>query len=395
MVINSAPSVAYLMRGNSLCLQILTMAHVYGHNDFFKNNFTFRHTDPEGLLSRINVHGNRIRSYIADPSIGIDKVEPVLDACHALSLQVNRNPSVKRLTREQQEDRLIEEANKEPKISDSALAKELKKPLLQAEDDLLVLLQEHAPDLKDWERDVINIAHQEAMYFLPQIETKIINEGWASFWHHQIMSSLDLPPGVRMEFMVRHNQVICPQPGTINPYHLGFMTWRKIAKQALGMSDQDDDGGPLPLLGDNAKEAREVMFKIREIDRDVSFLRQYLDEDLMRELDIFEYAPESNGDLVVTNVSNKEHWETVKNTLLRQVGIGGVPIIKAVNIDVKRGHRLRLMHEQGARELDTENTRYTLKHIFELWRRPVELETKVNDKAVLYTWDDEGFHTKQ
>lgn len=394
MVINSDPSVAYLMRGNSLCLQILTMAHVYGHNDFFKNNFTFRHTDPQGLLSRINVHGDRIRGYMADPSIGIEKVEPVLDACHALSLQVTRNPAIRRLSRDEQEDNLIASASKDPSISEKKLAKNLKKPLLEPEEDLLLLLRDHAPDLKDWERDIINIAHQEAMYFLPQIETKIINEGWASFWHHQIMSSLDLPHGIRMEFMVRHHQVIRPIPGDINPYHVGFETWRKIAKSALGLSDEDDDGGPLPLMGDKAKAARQKLFQIREVDRDVSFLRQYLDEELMRRLDIFEYGPNPKGDLVVNKVSDEDNWQAVKQTLLRQVGMGGVPIIKATDINVKRGHTLKLLHEQGERELDPEHARHSLNHLFDLWRRPVELETKVDGKAILYQVNDDGFSTK-
>jgi len=395
MVINSNPSVAYLMRGNSLCLQILTMAHVYGHNDFFKNNFTFRHTDPKGLLARINVHGNRIRDYMADPSIGVEKVEPVLDACHALSLQISRNPAVKRLSREKQEDRLIDAANKDPKIDDKKLAKELGKPLLEAEEDLLILIRDHAPDLKDWERDIVNIAHQEAMYFLPQIETKIINEGWASFWHHQIMSSLDLPHGTRMEFMVRHHQVIRPTPGNINPYHLGFETWRAIAKDALGLSDEEDDGGPLPLLGATGKEARQAMFNIREVDRDVSFLRQHLNENLMRKMDIFSYGPTQQGDLVVNKVSDEENWQSVKQTLLRQVGMGGVPIIKAIDIDVKRGHKLKLLHEQGERELDPEHARHSLNHLFDLWRRPVDLETKVDGKAILYLVNDEGFSVKE
>lgn len=396
MVINSDPSVAYLMRGNSLCLQILTMAHVYGHNDFFKNNFTFRHTNPTGLLSRINVHGNRVRDYMADPSIGLKRVEPVLDACHALSMQITRNPSVQRLCREDQEQGLIDAAQKDPTITEKQLAKQLARPLIVPGEDLLVLLRDYAPDLKDWERDLINICHEEALYFLPQIETKIINEGWASFWHHQIMSNLELPHGISMEFMVRHHQVIRPIPGDINPYHLGFMTWRKIAKEALGLDDADDDGGPLPLLGPDAADIREQLFQIREVDRDVSFLRRFLDEELMRELDIFEYEenPQS-GDITVSKVSDEENWLIVKNTLLRQVGMGGVPIINAIDINVKKGHQLHLLHEQGERELDPENTRHTLDHMYQLWRRPIELETKVSGKPILYRIDEDGFSKKQ
>lgn len=102
----------------------------------------------------------------------------------------------------------------------------------------------------------------------------------------------------------------------------------------------------------------------------------------------------SSGDITVSKVSDEDNWQAVKNTLLRQVGIGGVPIISATDIDVKKGHQLRLLHEQGERELDPENTRHTMNHIYELWRRPIELETKVSGKTILYRVDEEGFSRK-
>ncbi|WP_286830528.1 MULTISPECIES: SpoVR family protein [Kordiimonas] len=401
MVINSDPSVAYLMRGNSLCLQILTMAHVYGHNDFFKNNFTFRHTDPTNVLNRVKVHGNRIRDYMADPSIGVDKVERILDACHALSLQVTRNPSVKRHTRAQQEANITAEfarnrKGQDSEIHDKVLSGVLDEPLLEDEEDLLLLVRDRAPDLSEWERDIVNIVREDSLYFLPQIETKTINEGWASFWHHQIMNALDLPHGIHMEFLVRHHQVIRPHPGGMNPYHIGFMTWRKIAKEHLGIDDKDDDGGPLPLTTADAAHVREEMFKVREVDRDVSFLRRFLDEKLMRELDLFEYGPNRQGDLVVSHVSDDSGWKDVKATLLANMGMGGVPVIKGHKIDARAGDRLTLKHEVDevageVRELEPDNCRHTMEHMYALWRRPVELMTTVDDKEVLYLCDEDGF----
>ena len=92
MVINSNPAIAYLMRDNTLALQVLTMAHVYGHNDFFKNNFTFRTIRAEFTIETFKAHANRVRQYIEDPSIGLEKVERILDAAHALSLQCRPLP---------------------------------------------------------------------------------------------------------------------------------------------------------------------------------------------------------------------------------------------------------------------------------------------------------------
>src|SRR3546814_645179 len=86
MVINSDPCLAYLVKENSLCLQILTIAHVYGHNDFFRNNFTFQVTHPELVIRAFKARADRVRSYIEDPSIGLEQVDAVLDAAHALSL---------------------------------------------------------------------------------------------------------------------------------------------------------------------------------------------------------------------------------------------------------------------------------------------------------------------
>ncbi len=72
--------------------------------------------------------------------------------------------------------------------------------------------------LAEWERDLLTITHEQSQYFIPQIETRIMNEGWASYWHKHIVDSLDLPPDLSLEFLVRHNQVVRPHKGGINPY---------------------------------------------------------------------------------------------------------------------------------------------------------------------------------
>ena len=111
MVINANPALAYLMRDNSLCLQILTIAHVYGHNDFFKNNFTFSSaTDAKETLASFKARADRVRGYIEDPSIGGDAVEEFLDAAHALSFNRSRNLAIKKLKPAEQRQRLIDAA---------------------------------------------------------------------------------------------------------------------------------------------------------------------------------------------------------------------------------------------------------------------------------------------
>src|SRR5215510_1507044 len=114
MVINSSPAIAYLMRDNSLCLQILTIAHVYGHNDFFKCNFNFQHTRAEYTIATFKAHAQRVRRYLEDPSIGTERIEAILDAAHSLSLQCRRNLAVRKLSVGEERERLAEAAVRPP-----------------------------------------------------------------------------------------------------------------------------------------------------------------------------------------------------------------------------------------------------------------------------------------
>src|SRR3984893_2489710 len=237
LVINSSPAIAYLMRDNSLLLQILTMAHVYGHNDFFKNNFTFKSTRAELTIEIFKAHALRVRRYVEDPSIGIEKVERVLDAAHALALQCRRNLATRKLTPKEQIARAIEQAqplrdpfhrlHARPEFKEP----ETRKVPLEPDEDLLLFIRDHNPFLDNWEKDLLTIVDEETKYFLPMLETKIMNEGWASYWHKRILESLEIDHGLHLELIVRHNQVLRPMPGQINPYHLGFKIWEDIYRR--------------------------------------------------------------------------------------------------------------------------------------------------------------------
>jgi stage V sporulation protein R len=379
LVINANPSLAYLMRENSLCLQILTIAHVYGHNDFFKNNFTYRDTRPEFTLSRFKNNAERIRSYIEDPSIGTERVEEILDAAHALSLQCRRHTAIRKLKPEEQEDRAraaavpprdpYQSIHSPPKIDEV----DLQKIPLEPEEDVLLFIRDHNPYLSEWEKDLLTIVHQQAMYFLPQIETKIMNEGWASYWHHQILNKLKLPAELHMEFLIHHNQVLSPHPGQINPYHLGFKIWQEIR--------QGDDG-------------LQEIFKAREVDRDISFLRRFLTFDLMRELDLFQYEQQGET-LVISQVADEDHWKVVKETLLESVGMNGVPVILVEEVDHHGDRALYLRHDADGRDLELEYAEKTLGHLHTLWHRKVHLETMVDDQRTLLSHDGSEFSKRE
>jgi stage V sporulation protein R len=394
MVIASNPALAYLMRDNTLLLQILTIAHVYGHNDFFKRNFTFSLTRAEFTIEVFKAHALRVRRYVEDPSIGIEKVERIMDAAHALSLQRRRNLSIRKLTQAEQVERALETARpaEDPFKSIHApkpyVEPNVRKVPYEPEEDVLLFIRDHNPFLHDWEKDLLTIVDEEAKYFIPLIETKIMNEGWASYWHKRILESLDLEQGLRLEFIVRHNQVVRPIPGQINPYHLGLRIWEDLHRRYTNPTPEEikRDGAP-------NKSGDEKLFETREVERDSSFIRRYLTEDLMREMDLFQYEPRGE-DLVVSKVADDEGWRTVKEQLIRSVGTASIPVIKVEDADFGQNRTLYLRHYHDGRDLHLEYAEKTLAYLYRLWGRECILETSVQSKRSLLCFNDRGFSAK-
>ncbi len=388
MVINSNPSIAYLMRDNSLALQVLTIAHVYGHSDFFKNNFTFKTTHAEYTIETFKAHANRVRHYVEDPSIGLEKVERILDAAHALSLQCRRNLSIRKQSEEEQleakldESKPIHDAFQSIHRRKEWVAPDLLKVPPYPEEDILIFIRDHNPQLAEWEKDLLTIVHQQAQYFIPQIETKIMNEGWASFWHKRILEALELPQDLRMEFIVRHTQVLCPSPGGLNPYHVGMKIWEDIERRWSHPDPEEEKE-----FGPKKKSAVEKLFEVREVERDSSFLRRYLTEQLVRDLNLFEYQARGN-DQVITRVADAESWRAIKDTLIQNVGTGTTPVIKVEDADYNNNRTLFLKHSHDGRDLQLEYAEKTLQYLQQLWGREVVLETIVNGKTTLLFFAD-------
>ena len=387
MVINSNPALAYLMRDNTLLLQILTIAHVYGHNDFFKNNVSFKSTHPEYAIDTFKTHRDRIRSYIEDPSIGLENVESLLDAAHAVSLQCRRNLAVRQRTIDEERASLMESA--QPPVDpfqsihrrESFTPPDLNKVPPAPDENLLLFIRDHNPNLAMWQRDVLTIVHEEAQYLLPQIETKIMNEGWATYWHKKILDSLELPEDLHLEFIVRHNQVVRPFEAGLNPYHIGLAVWQDIyMKSQISSGDGKDIG-------------KEKLFEVRECDRDSSFIRRFLTEELLRQLNLFEYETKDDQ-TVVKNVADSAGWTHVKAALLRSVGMNTVPVIRVEDADFGHNHTLYLVHSHDGRELELKYAEMTLAYLSRLWHGEVVLETILDGKEHLLSHDQSGFSIK-
>jgi stage V sporulation protein R len=395
MVINSNPCLAYLMRDNSLLLQILTIAHVYAHNDFFKNNFTFRTTHAEYTIDTFKAHGDRIRGYIEDPSIALEKVENILDAAHAVSLQCRRNLAIRKRSAEEERAVLVEESlpREDPfqriHRRSSFTPPDLGKIPPAPDEDLLLFIRDHNPRFAGWEKDVLTIVHEEAQYFIPQIETKIMNEGWATFWHKRILDSLELPEDLQLEFIVRHNQVVRPLNQTLNPYHVGLALWRDLFYRSNDINPET-----APKLEDlNGSGNADKLFEVRESDRDSAFLRRHLTAKLVRDLNLFEYDFRGKQK-VVRNIADSEGWASIKEALLKNVGMNSVPVIKVVDADFGHNHTLYLVHYHDGRDLELEYAERTLDYISRLWQGEVVLETVLNEMKYLLIFKDGEFSTK-
>ncbi|MCM8711438.1 SpoVR family protein [Clostridium sp. SYSU_GA19001] len=364
MVINSDPCLAYLMKENTLLLQILTMAHVYGHNDFFKNNRLFREgTRADYTIEMFKSHADRIRSYINDPSIGYEKVERVLDAAHAIKLQISRVAGEKKITDKEIAKNLIEDYRKKCEVRSILEPYEKPEPPdvskipLEPEEDIIYFIMKYG-NLAEWEKNILQIVRDETLYFIPQIETKIMNEGWASYWHYTILKELELPASLHLEFIKRHNDVVAPWRGGLNPYFLGFKMFQDIEK----------------------RYGREKIFEVRELERDSSFLRRYLTQELSEELHLFEYVKKSS-DYFIEEVSDEQGFPNIRNVLCENCGMGMVPVIRVIDMNLK-DRSLTLEHVFDGRELNLNYAEATLKYLQELWGHSVTLITKSNGNEV-------------
>jgi stage V sporulation protein R len=375
MVINSNPCIAYLMRDNTLLLQILTMAHVYGHNDFFKNNRLFKYgTRAEFTVEMFKNHADRVRKYIADQSIGYAKVEKVLNSAHALRFQASRVIGEKKLTEDEKKKRLLAKLQKpkseypllEPLKKEEEPLPDLKKIPVEPEEDLLLFISTYGR-LNDWEKDILNIVREEAQYFLPQIETKIMNEGWASYWHYTILNKLALTQELHIEFLKRHNQVIRPHEGRINPYYIGFKIFEDLNKRYNGNNEK--------------------IFEARALERDESFIRRYLTYELCNEMNLFEYI-RTAGEYVISEVSDEEGWKKIRDTLASSVGMSGIPVIRVTEW-VQKDNTLILEHCHDGRDLELNYAYETLKHIVDLWDGRVMLDTALESKRKIIICDEQ------
>lgn len=371
LVINHDPTIAYLVRSNSLMEQKLVMAHVMGHADFFRNNAWFAPTERR-MLDRFGEHARRIQGH-AD-QVGSEVVERFLDLGLSLEPLVDPHAPLMRFRSEaalaaapgagvvgpmtaaerssKQLQSLMnggaEEGSRTSKGAEASSALGL--PTF----DVLRFLLDHA-DVESWQRDILGIVAAEAEYFLPQRMTKIINEGWASFWHSRLLTGGLLDASEVVEFADCHSGATSAAPGQLNPYKLGIELFRHA--ETLGMD----------------------LFQLRSVHNDVSFIDEVMDEAFIHKSSLFvlDQGTRRGADAPVPKVGSRDPV-AVKEALLKSLAWGGQPRIRVTEI---QDWTLVLEHDHDGRDLKLDDAGLMLRTIESLWKRPVELRTREGEEG--------------
>ncbi|MDQ3699872.1 MAG: SpoVR family protein, partial [Chloroflexota bacterium] len=389
LVINTNPCYAFLMEANTPLENKLVVAHVLAHCDFFRHNAYFGRTNRQ-MLETASVNAERIRRYEFDH--GTAEVERFLDAVLSIEEHVDpvelpgqrvdagreqdkREKEKKTLARTTPYDDVFALGQGKEKSAPSE--RERRKVPAEPQRDLLGFLMEHASDLEDWQRDVISIVRLERLYFVPQMRTKILNEGWASLWHARILRELDLPSDEYTEFARLHSSVAAPSRRNLNPYYVGMKMLEYVEQRWDAPSAEDRQ-----RLGLKGGEGRAKLFETRELESDLSFMRTHLTRNVVEELDLYIYEYEGGEWKVV-----EKNWELVRDQIVRSLTSYGIPYITVEDGDYKRSRELHLKHHFEGDELDARYAEKTLHYVQRIWRRPVHLETVVDDKPVLLTYD--------
>jgi len=417
MVINNDPCYAYLLADNDFVDQKTVMAHVYAHCDFFKNNVWFSKTNRKMMDGMAN-HATRIQRHIERE--GAETVERFIDVCLSLENLIdpylpfmkrqdeNRRPP--RITlREQVERRVVrfpakpymdryinppERLAAEREREEKAVQSRKRAFPAQPERDVLLFLLHHAP-LEDWQADILDIIRDEAYYFAPQAQTKIMNEGWATYWHSRLMTRYHLRDHELITYADHHSGTLATAPGRLNPYKLGVELFRDIEDRwnrgRFGKEYEECESIEQRRTWDRKLGlGKQKIFEVRRVHNDVTFIDEFLTPEFVDRFKLYHYRMDpATGRMVVVN----RDFKTIKQTLLFMLTNHGDPYIYIVDGNYANRGELYLAHKHIGMDLDLKYAAETLRNLHLLWRRPVHLQARIKDDMLLLSCD--GDNVKQ
>ncbi len=412
LVINNDPCYAYLLRGNTFMDQKMVMAHVYAHCDFFKNNLWFAPTNRH-MVDELASHATRVQRHVDKESF--QEVETFLDACLTLENLIDiyapyaprRNGNGAADDQKRKVIRFEAKHYMDPFINPREFIEEQRRQIEEErrraprfperpERDVLLFLVDHAP-LKEWQRDILAMIRDEAYYFAPQGLTKIMNEGWASYWHSKMMTQDLLEPDEIVDYANRHSQTMGVQPGRVNPYKLGIELFRDIEERwdtgRFGKEYEECDDLEVKRDWDTGlRQGREHIFEVRRIYNDVTFIDEFLTPSFCERQKLFTY--DFNQKTGRMEVSGRD-FDEIKDRLLRSLANAGNPVIEVKDANFGNRGELMLGHRYDGEDLHRGYAAETLPQLYKIWTRPVHLQTMVEGRPHRLTYDGEKVTTEE
>lgn len=402
IVINSNPCIAYLMEENTMMMQALVMAHAsFGHNAFFKGNYLFKQWTDAGSIIDYLVFAKK---YITqcEEDYSPDEVEAILDACHALQIygvdKYQHQPDLtiveaqdrERERKEFRQSHLDEIWNKIPQTRPDPAEEEKRFPEYPQE-NILHFIEKNAPNLDQWKREIIRIVRNVSQYFYPQRQVQLMNEGYATFWHYQIIHELYnrelVDDGFMLAFYSSHTGVTHQLPFDhinyrgINVYALGFAMYMDIKR--ISMEPTDEDREWFDWAG-NGKWVENVDFAMRNF-KDESFVLQYLSPTVIRKLKLFSVLDDDRDPkLEIDAIHNQQGYKLIREKLSQQYNNGySIPDLQVYNVDRWGDRAITLRHTMvNRRPLHADETSEVLKHLHFLWGYDVVLESLDSDDSI-------------
>lgn len=399
LVINNNPAYAYLLQTNEPIANKMVIAHVVGHVDFLQQNMAFSHTNRH-MVETVQQTAARFAEY--EDLYGLDAVEPVIDAAKSLSRNIDSHPKgFNRLPRDQYIAESLKRSRAELRgegilateyddvwslgVSKKEESNEKPKATVpyEKDPDLMWIIAEFSPILMDWQRDILLSIRAEQQYFIPQMLTKIMNEGWASLWHTRITREL-IARGLvcddeAMQYAELHSGVVEGQKRRLNPYGLGLKIWEDIDAKYHGKVDWGEERefdrwgeviNPESYIG---REDHDI-FRVRETMVDQGFLRNFLTGRIIRDMDLYGYTKEGDRWVVTEKDPQK-----IRDGLVASMDRWGLPsiVIPKGGVNFTGNRELFLEHEFEGEEVDEKYAQETLRRVFYLWGRPVHLQTRI------------------
>jgi stage V sporulation protein R len=408
LVINNDPCYAYLMKCNNPVDQKLVMAHVYAHSDFFKSNYWFSKTNRK-MMDEIANHGIRIRRYIERH--GQPRVEDFLDCCLSLDNLIDyHSPFIVRHRKKTEDDKESERESLHPvrlkaksymesyinppsyleseKQKIQQKLEEMKKFPEAPEKDVLLFLMENAA-LERWQRDILSIVREEAYYFAPQAMTKIMNEGWASYWHSRIMTEKACTAAEIIDYADHHSATVASQPGVLNPYKLGLELFRDIEERwnrgQFGPEwDDCDDAARKSSWDRQLGLGRQKIFEVRRIHNDVTFIDEFLTPEFVEKNRLYTYTYNKQTQEYVIE---SRDFKSIKEKMLFSLSNFGQPYVQVDDGNYRNRGELYLVHRYDGIPLRMDHARDTMENIFKIWQRPVHLETVAEKRRKVMTFN--------